>query len=136
MNERERKRGLRPPTIPACQAMVIRGEPQSISSSTQSVAKLLKEAPNVAPDSPEERTSYVCACVRVCAHAHVCEYRGSGMAPLRRQCLDGAIGMHGSSYETNGEGPPRQREQREERHWLDTETTPSFYLLITDYVCS
>lgn len=74
------------------------------------------------------------AFVRV--RAHVCEYRGSGMAPLRRQYLDGAIGMHGSSYETNGEGPPRQREQREERRWLDTETTPSFYLLITYYVCS
>ena len=65
VNERERKRGLLPPTIPACQVMVIRGEPQSISYSARSVAKLLKEAPRVEPESPEERTSWVCVCVCV-----------------------------------------------------------------------
>ena len=93
---RERKRGLLPPTIPACQVMVIHGEPQSISSSTRSVAKLLKEAPNVAPESPEERIPMrVCVCVCVC--------RGSGMAPLRREYLDGAIGMH-----REGDGTPLQ----------------------------
>ena len=62
MNERERERGLLSSTIPACQAMVIHGEPQSISSSTWSMAKLLKESPNVAPESPEKRTSCACVC--------------------------------------------------------------------------
>lgn len=79
-------------------------KPQSISSSTRSVAKLLKEAPNVAPESPEERTSDACACVRACARTCV-SIGGQGWL-LRRQYLDGAIGMHGSLYETNEKGFP------------------------------
>ena len=44
-----------------------------------------------------QKRRFLCVCVCVC----VC--RGSGMAPLKREYLDGAIGMH-----REGDGTPLQ----------------------------